>query len=306
MQASNQKRSYKYYICDVFTKERFGGNQLAVIPEAEGIEEKILQKIAREFNFSETVFVSPPEKNGNKKVRIFAPTQEFPFAGHPNIGASFVLATIGAFGTFDQEISVCFEEMAGIVPIRICKKKDGTIISQLTAPETITIGANISKEIIARALSLTPGDIVTSTHPPQIASVGLPFIMVELQNTNTLQKARISFEGFQIIKEQGLNPCVFIYTSSYDQFDIRSRMFAPFEGVMEDPATGSANCALAGLLASYDSADSGTYQWKVAQGIEMGRPSLLTVSAEKENGKIISTKVAGTCVMVGEGVIYLD
>src|SRR5689334_1469048 len=297
--------SYRYFICDVFTDTRFGGNQLAVLPEASGLSSTRMQQIAREFNFSETTFVLPAEQGHARQVRIFTPTAEIPFAGHPNVGTAFVLATIGAFGPIDRPITVTFEEKAGLVPITI-SRRNGSLWCELSAPEPLRLGQTVSAESVATAVSLAPDDVVTTTHLPQVASVGLPFLMAELKDRTALGRARVSAPGFDAIAAQGVNPDIHLYTKSGDEFDIRARMFAPFDGVPEDPATGSANCALAGLLRHYGDASDGTGSWRIAQGVEMGRPSVLDAQADKRNGVVVATRVGGASVLVSEGVLEVD
>ncbi len=297
---------YKYYICDVFTSERFGGNQLAVLPNATGLSAKQMQQIAREFNFSESTFIFPAEAGHTRNVRIFTPSTEVPFAGHPNIGTAFVLASGGELDDFAETSQIVFEEKAGLVPITLRKIEDGNLWCELQAPEDVSLGKAISVEIFAAALSLRVDDIVTDTHPPQVASVGLPFVVGELRDLSALQLARANMDGLEAIAAQGVTPDIHIYVRSADEFDIRARMFAPFDGVPEDPATGSANCALAGLLAHYDAAATGNFAWRIAQGVEMGRPSLLQARAAKENGKVTATWIGGSCIMVSEGVIYVE
>ena len=297
---------YKYYICDVFTNQRFGGNQLAVLPDASGLTDKLMQQIAREFNFSESTFIFPSEKGNTRKVRIFTPSIEVPFAGHPNIGTAFVLASVGKFEEFEETIEIVFEEKAGLVPITLRKLEEGNLWCELKAPEKISLGMTISVETFASSISLPIGEIVTDTHLPQVASVGLPFLVAELRDQSSLKRARVNLNGFEEIAAQGVTPDVHVYIRSNDEFDIRARMFAPFDGVPEDPATGSANCALGGLLAHYDEARSGNFEWRISQGAEMGRPSLLKTRAEKKDGTVISTWIGGSCVMVSEGMIYVD
>ena len=296
---------YRYYICDVFTDTRFGGNQLAVLPEAHGLSDRQMQQVAREFNFSESAFVLPAELGHARRVRIFTPTAEVPFAGHPNIGTAFVLATMGAFGPIDSSITVTFEEKAGLVPITI-HQRQGTLWCQLSAPERLSLGETVSADLLASAMSLASGDVVTTTHQPQVASVGLPFLVAELSDRSALERARVSGQGFDALVARGVVPDVHLYTRSGDEFDIRARMFAPFDGVPEDPATGSANCALAGLLSHYGAATDGTTSWRIAQGVEMGRPSVLEASAEKRGGVVVATRVGGASVMVSEGIIEVD
>ena len=293
---------YRYFICDVFTDTRFGGNQLAVLPEASGLSDRQMQQIAREFNFSESTFVLPPEQGHTRRVRIFTPNAELPFAGHPNVGTAFVLASIGAFGPIDAPITVTFEEKAGLVPITI-QQRDGKLWCELSAPERLSLGKTVSAETVALAVSLPASDVVTTTHLPQVASVGLPFLMAELKDRPALARARVNAPGFDALAAQGVRPFVHLYTRSADEFDVRARMFAPSDGVPEDPATGSANCALAGLLRHLGDAADGTRSWRIAQGVEMGRPSLLEASAEKRDGIVVATRVGGASVLVSEGML---
>jgi trans-2,3-dihydro-3-hydroxyanthranilate isomerase len=297
---------YRYYICDVFTEARFGGNQLAVLPQADGLSAQQMQQIAREFNFSETTFVFPAKANHTRHVRIFTPAREIPFAGHPNVGTAFVLASAGEFGEIKSSLTVIFEEGAGLVSIKI-EESGGKIVScELTAPQSLSFGKTLPVELVASALSVDPKEIATKTHQPQVASVGLPFIIVELRDRSVLERARINLSGFEGLAAQGVMPDVYFYTTASDGFDIRARMFAPLSGVPEDPATGSANCALAGLLAHYSEKPSGHFGWRIAQGVEMGRPSTLIARAEKRDGTVHETRIGGAAVLVSEGMIHLD
>ncbi|HZX22186.1 MAG TPA: PhzF family phenazine biosynthesis protein [Woeseiaceae bacterium] len=293
---------YRYFICDVFTDTPFGGNPLAVLPDASGLDTDRMQQIAREFNFSETSFVFPPEAGGDRRVRIFTPKVEVPFAGHPNIGTAFVLA---ASGELDGRESVLFEEAAGEVRVSIDRGAgaDGPVRCELAAPAPLQLSEPASAELVAGALSLEPGDLVTETHLPQAASVGLPFLMVELPDAATLARARIDAEMFEVIAEAGLPPDIHMYVRSDDDYDIRARMFAPLDGVPEDPATGSANCALAGLLAHYAPGDDCDLTWRILQGAEMGRPSLLEARAAKRDGRVTGAWIGGGAVMFAEGCL---
>src|SRR5215831_17585396 len=297
---------YRYYICDVFTDTRFGGNQLAMLPQGDGLSSRQMQQIAREFNFSETTFVFPAKAGHTRHVRIFTPAREIPFAGHPNVGTAFVLASMGEFGEIKSSLTVTFEEEAGLVSVAM-RESDGKIAScELTAPQSLSFGKTLPVELVAAALSIDPKEIVTKTHDPQVASVGLPFIMVELKDRSALERARISMSGFEALAAQDVMPDVYLYTRASDGFDIRARMFAPLSGVPEDPATGSANCALAGLLAHYSEQSNGSFSWRIAQGVEMGRPSTLIARAEKVDGAVQTTRIGGSTILVSEGFIYLD
>ena len=293
---------YHYFICDVFTEQRFGGNQLAVLPDAQKLLDWQMQQVAREFNFSETAFVLPAETGHTRKVRIFTPTTEIPFAGHPNIGTAFVLAETGALG---KEIpdTVLFEEKAGLVSIEIQANLDSPTSFELKAPQVLTLQEFPAIRSVAKALSLRENEIVVTTHAPTVASVGLPFLFVEVLDLSVLSQVRIDMAGFDRLLVEGAVPYVHVYTPKTGSTDIQARVFAPLDGVAEDPATGSANCALAALLSHYRSERDGEFSWCVFQGIELGRPSALRIRARKENGCVVASWVGGTCVMISEGWI---
>lgn len=297
---------FRYFICDVFTDTRFGGNQLAVLPDARGLSDTAMQQITREFNFSESTFVLPPEQGHTRRVRIFTPRAEIPFAGHPNIGTAFALATAGELGSVDDPVTVTFEERAGLVPVTIQRRDDGVICCELSAPAPLTLGAIIPVDALAAAASLSPDDVVSSTHPPQVASVGLPFVVAELRDRSALERARPGIPGLEALASLGIVPDIHLYVHATGDFDLRARMFAPFDGVPEDPATGSANCALAALLGELDSTPDGTRRWRIAQGVEMGRPSVLEASVVKRLGRVVEARIGGASVLVSEGTIHLE
>ncbi len=296
---------YPYFICDVFTDQRFGGNPLAVLPDAQGLSGEQMQKIAREFNFSESTFVLPPEQGHHKQVRIFTPTTEVPFAGHPNVGTAFALCENGDFGALEDSLDITFEEKAGLVPIRVESRERG-IWCELKAPESLSLGEPVSVALAAQVLSLPESAIETKNHLPQVASVGLPFLMVELKSKDHLEAARVHGSSMDRLVEQNVTPDVHLYIKSQDDFDIRARMFAPMDGVPEDPATGSANCALVGLLTHISEATEGCFSWRIAQGVEMGRPSVLEARTIKSEGKLEAVFIGGYSVLISEGTLFLD
>jgi trans-2,3-dihydro-3-hydroxyanthranilate isomerase len=298
--------AYRFFTCDVFTRNRFGGNPLAVLPDATGLTARQMQQIAREFNYSETTFVLPPESGQTNRIRIFTPTREVAFAGHPNIGTAFVLATIGRLGDFADQAKVVFEEGAGRVPVRISRRPNGEFRCELTAPQGLSLGPEVDVAAAASALTLDPDDVDVLTHPPIVASVGLPFLIVRVSGQKALARARINMDGIEALHASGMPADVLFYTDGDGDAELRARMFAPLDGVPEDPATGSANCALAALLAHADSADSGDFGWHILQGVEMGRPSVLETAVRKHSGVIREVRVGGDCVMVCEGTIRLD
>ena len=296
---------YKYFICDVFTHQRFNGNQLAVLPDAQGLSDCQMQAIAKEFNFSETTFVFPPEYGHTRKVRIFTPTTEVPFAGHPNIGTAFALANEGLFGDIKETMEVTFEEKAGLVPVSIILDSSDQIWCELAAPEPLSIGDSVPADMVAKSLSLNEVDIVTDIHSPETASVGLPFLFVEIASLSALQIAQINTKELDKLIKEGVPSYIHLYCRKVEGFDIRARMFAPLDGVFEDPATGSANCALIALLTHYDSAPNSDCEWRISQGTEIGRPSVLYGRTQKRNGEITGVWIGGNSGLVSKGTLHI-
>lgn len=295
--------AYPFHICDVFTSKRFGGNPLAVLPDAAGLGSRRMQQIAREFNFSETTFVLPAEQGNTRKVRIFTPAREVPFAGHPNIGTAFILATTGLLGDIDNKHRFTFEEQAGLVPVTISRKDDGSLRCELLAPQDLKLGDTVMPEIAAAALSLQVVDISMAVHPPLVAGVGLPFLVVELREKKGLAKAEFNMSVMQDLQAKGVSPDILLYTTDSGDNDFRARMFAPLDGVPEDPATGSAICALAALRSHCDPAQTAKHRFRIIQGVEMGRRSILEARTTKQNGTVTKTRVGGDCVMIASGSI---
>lgn len=299
---------YRYYIVDVFTEHTFGGNQLAVLPDARGLSTELMQKVAREFNFSESTFVLPAENAENTcQVRIFTPQREVPFAGHPNVGTAFALTAMGDVsvesGADSQTLR--FEEKAGLVAVQVFFQEGRPLRTELTAPQVPQIGEALDVTAVAQAFSLNPENIVSANHAPCNVSVGLPFLCIELDSLQALAESRTVIDRAEQLCQQGAADAFLLYTHASDDatVDIRARMYAPFHGVGEDPATGSAAGALAGLLATLDENTDATLQWRIAQGVEMGRPSLLETTVLKENGQISAVRVGGSSVLVSEGSI---
>lgn len=284
----------RFVIVDVFVEDRFGGNPLAVIPDAEGLSVDDMQRIAREFNFSETTFVMPTNAAGaDFHVRIFTPTQEVPFAGHPNVGTAFVLLAEGLLDGNILPQSVCFEEAAGLVPVSLTTNLDGAVYAELRAPETLTIGPQVDTALVARILGLSERDIETQVHGPQVASVGLPFLLVELSGMQALEQVVVDVSAMRELAATGITSDIHCYVRAGDGTTLRTRMFAPLDGVPEDPATGSANCALAALLTALRSEDQISMQFDIRQGVEMGRPSRLWARTRKQAGDVTGVWIGG-------------
>ncbi|MEM9508075.1 MAG: PhzF family phenazine biosynthesis protein [Cyanobacteria bacterium P01_E01_bin.35] len=302
--------SYKFYTADVFTDHILGGgNQLAVFPDAKGLSSEMMQKIAKEFNLSETAFVLPPQNSNNtKKLRIFTPSTELPFAGHPTIGTAHVLAAIGEILIENQSTEIICEEGVGDVRVVIHSQDGKPVAANLTTaqlPEFIPNPPEAS--IIARILSLKTGDLPLGKWSPEAVSCGVSFLFVPVRDRAALGKISLNLELWQkhLQASQAPQLYVFCFDSELEGSDIRARMFAPAMGIAEDPATGAAASALAGYLGVRDQTESGLLQWRVEQGFEMGRPSILEVEAEKQAGQIVKVRVGGQSVMVSEGEIEI-
>jgi len=294
---------------DVFASDQFGGNPVAVVLNAQGLDARQMQAIAMEFNLSETTFVFPPQDNENTaNVRIFTPRAEMPFAGHPNIGTAFVLAQVGeSYGKLIADDDVTFEELAGLVHIDFLKQGRSVVGARLAAPQPFSAGETFSAETIAECCGMAPDDIVTVGHAPCLVSCGTPFVVAEVASREVLASASPRSEAFarRLPGEKAVGVMLYVQASA-NAADVQCRMFAPLFGVSEDPATGSAAVALVGLLASLDPRSDGTIEKIFAQGFEMGRPSLLYASAYKAAGSVTATYVGGKCVPVMHGIVELN
>jgi len=291
---------FRFTIVDVFTDRAFGGNPLAVFPDARGITDGEMQRIAAEFNFSETTFVLPPADPANSaRVRIFTPAREIPFAGHPNIGTAFVLAHEKGAGS-----TLRFEEDAGIVAVAT-REDAGCIVCRLEAPQPLSVRESLGVEDAAALAGLDAADFVTDRHGPVIASVGMPFLFAEVKNLAALGRAAPQPAGFarRLPPERATGIHIYTRLPEGEMLHVRARMFAPLVGVTEDPVTGSANCALAGLLASLESGD-GESAFRIGQGFEMGRPGFLRAGAVRRGGSVTAW-LEGASVKVAEGTFHL-
>lgn len=302
-------KTYSYITVDVFTDRAFAGNPLAVVTDASGLTPEQMQAIAAEFNYSESTFVLPPDdRSHTARVRIFTRQNELPFAGHPNVGTAFAIALLAERSGKTIGPTVVFEEGAGRVPVDLLRDAEGRVTgATLTAPQPLTIGKTIPSAVVAECVGLEPTAMRTSGHEPVIASVGLPFVIAEVAG-EAIGAARPDARAFseaarRFAFETG-RFSIHLYARTAGrkgQADLRARMFSPLGGTLEDPATGSANGALVALLASLEPAANAVLAFDILQGVEMGRPSLLAVSAEKQGGSIVRVRVGGRCAPVMEG-----
>jgi trans-2,3-dihydro-3-hydroxyanthranilate isomerase len=285
-------RRFPFVTVDVFTEHRFGGNPLAVFPDARGISDGEMQSLAAELNLSETTFVLPPENPANSaRVRIFNRKHEMPFAGHPNVGTGWVLAELGRA----RDGVLRFEEIAGLVEVEI-----GADLVTIAAPQPLSLGAEMPVELLAGCVGLQPADIVVSGHRPVCASVGNSFVLAEV-TLDALGRATPDIARFRdaqtVYTAMGPNRLP-LYLYAREGARLRARMFSPLSGTVEDPATGSAATPLAAHLLSLTS--DREQRFEILQGVEMGRPSQLICTARRGPDGIRAT-VGGRCVPVLRG-----
>lgn len=298
---------HRFFTADVFTSHRFGGNQLAVLPDARGLTSEQMQLVTREFNYSESVFVLPPDDPAHtRRVRIFTPGREVPFAGHPTVGTAHVLAATGEVPLDGDDQTIVLEEGVGPVRVRIRSEGGVPVFCQLSVAKLPEVGPPPPpNEQLAEVLSLDVADFVGGAMQPAAVSCGLPFLFVPLRSRAAVARARVRFDEWErtLGGSWGSEMMVFAADAERPGSDLRARVFVPGLSVPEDPATGSACAALGGYLAARAPETSGTLRWRVEQGFEMGRPSILDVEVGKHDGAITAVRVGGASVLVSEGTI---
>jgi len=302
---------HRFLTADVFTDRPFGGNQLAVFPDALEIPESRLLDVAREFNYSETTFVYPPKGAHNtRRVRIFTPGGEVPFAGHPTVGTAHVLAAIGELKLTGDLTKIVFEEKVGPVPVSI--RADGGVptFAQLTVAKLPQAGPNPpAPDKLADVLGLQEDEVLTGDWAPRGYTCGLPFLFVAVRGRAAVRRAHIRFDSWEKFLKESWAPEVFVFASGGEQpgTHYHARMFAPGLSVPEDPATGSACAALAGYLSTRDSrvAAEGVTRWVIEQGFEMGRPSIIELELERKRGSVTAVRVGGSSVLVSDGTMEI-
>lgn len=300
-----------YFVLDVFTNEALSGNPLAVVLEGEGLSDDRMQKIAAEFNLSETVFVLPPDNPAhNASLRIFTPVRELPFAGHPTVGAAFLLG-LQRFPEIDGEMDcvTLLEEKVGLVRARVKVSGDKSgeatfAIPQLSAKIEVALG---SKDEIAAALGLHIHEIGFENHVPTVYSAGVPYVMVPIKDLGAMERARPVMSSWSTAFSHSGYGDIYLYTRETVRHDssFHARMFAPDMGILEDPATGSAAAAFAGTICQFDKPVDGSHQLIIEQGFEMGRASLIHLELEIEEGGLKSACIGGQAVVVASGTLFV-
>lgn len=291
---------FNYLLLDVFTSERLKGNPLAVVLKADGLLDNQMQAIAAEFNLSETVFIHKAQSERHAAaVRIFTPTVELPFAGHPTVGAAVVL------GLQNRSTAVRLEEKIGVITCVIERIEKDVGLARFALPMLPEeAGKPPAVSAIAATLGLEPEDIGCGPYVPALFSAGMPFYLLPVKDAAALKRIRLERRGWDEIYSVGRGS-VYVFTQTPDERgnDFAARMFAPGGGQGEDPATGSAAAALIGLIARHT--DNGQHEFRLRQGHEMGRPSLITLQVRKENDQLTHGGIGGHAVIVGEGVLNL-
>jgi len=295
-----------FHTLDVFTEQRFGGNPLAVVHDADGLDTAAMQTIAREFNLSETVFVLKPQNPAHTaRIRIFTPAIEMPFAGHPTVGAAALLAELRA-SPGQGEAIVVLEEAIGPVRVGVRFSQQGPALAEFDAPRLPEEqGTAPSQEQLAAALGLIPSEIGFENHRPTRFTAGNAFVFVPVSNLEAMAKAHVaSTHWSKAFTGQG-GVGAFLYTRQvvHTTSAFHARMFAPEHGVAEDPATGSAAAAFAGVVQRFDAPTDGMHRRIIEQGFEMGRPSLIELSLTLEGGRLSAVRISGQTVRVSHGTI---
>ena len=295
---------WHYFLVDVFTDRIFGGNPLAVFPDGQEIPEPLMQKIAKEFNLSETTFVLPPKTGqGEFWVRIFTPATELPMAGHPTLGTAFVLARENRIPIAGDSAQVTFEEGVGPVPVtvRFSDGQPSLISMEQPLPE---LGATLTDRAgVTAMLSLEEGDLVADL-PCQAVSSGVPYLMVPVRSLAAVKRARLRLEVWEKLLGGFAAAHIYLFTRETERpgSAVHARMFAPAAGIPEDPATGSAGGPLAGYLIAHGVIQAAErVEFTCEQGFEMERESFIHVVAEGNGDRITKVTVSGECVPTGEG-----
>ncbi len=299
-----------YHILDVFTERPFGGNPLAVVLGADRLNTSEMQTIAREFNLSETVFVMTSTSPGHTaRIRIFTPSRELPFAGHPTLGTAVLLAELrGAPGNNHNDAIIALEEEVGSIRVGVRMRGGAAAFGEFDAPKITNAVETLSEpEQIAASVGLIPAEIGFENHKPTLIR-GVPvFAFVPIANLEAMAKVRIAPQHWaRAFTDKGIMG-VYLYTRQCvrTQSAFHARMFAPDIGVPEDPATGSAAASFAYVVQSFDALPDGTHKRQIEQGFEMGRPSAITLTMAVERGKLDGVRIGGYAVRVAEGVLMI-
>lgn len=297
-------KALPYHLVDVFTDTRFGGNQLAVFTDINDLSTQTMQTVARELNLSESVFIFPPQDTANQcRLRIFTPAMELPMAGHPTVGAAYVLQHEGVL---PQEGQVNFEEEVGVIAVDL-SRQDNRPFAYMSQPTPEFSAVRSQRADYAELLSIDEGDLHPD-YPVQGVSSGVPFLYIPIRNLEVIRRVKLRLDIWDTLLKGDSHPQVMVLTPETELPDatVHTRMFSPPMGITEDPATGAASGPLGTYLVEHGAValeDAGRIISE--QGIEMGRPSLIHIQVTKNNNKY-SVKVGGTSVYIGAGHILVE
>lgn len=299
----------RYRIYDVFTEQRLTGNPLAVVLDFGGLDDAAMQAIAREFNLSETVFVSDPvDPRHRAALRIFTPGHELPFAGHPTVGTAVALADEAGEGA-DAEI-VVLEERIG--PVRcVVSRRGANRYAEFDLPRLPQpVQFEIAPDFVAAALGLGPHEIGFENHRVAVWSAGVPYVTIPVSGLDAAARAALdvpAWRGIAPRQEGGVLASAYVYCRETvgHESDFHSRMFVPGPPAFEDPATGSAAAAFAGAIVAFDQPVDGPHHVTIEQGIEMGRPSRIRLEIDVVDGGISAARIGGTAIRIAEGMLYV-
>jgi trans-2,3-dihydro-3-hydroxyanthranilate isomerase len=296
----------RFFTLDVFTDTRLSGNPLAVVLEAEGLDTAAMQKIAREFNLSETVFVLPPEDQKHRaRLRIFTPGIEMPFAGHPTVGTAVLLASLDHDGEAGAYL-FGVEENIGIVPCAVTLDQGKPGYARFNVPKLPVEGPKPENlDVIAKALGLAVEDLAFENHHPTIFGTGFPFTFVPVRDLRVIGRIATNESLWtEAFGQNGLG-AAYVYTRQTlsDTTHFHARMFSPRDGIPEDPATGSAVSAFAGVLSRFEDLAGGDHALSIEQGFEMGRPSIIDLGLTVEGVAVTSITIGGSAVIMSEGTL---
>lgn len=301
----------RYIVLDVFTDQPLAGNPLAVVLDGADLSDERMQAIALEFNLSETVFVLPPERPGHSaRVRIFTPATELPFAGHPTVGAAIAVAEV-QFGAIDEEADavVVLEENVGPVRCAVVVRPGGrgrAVFDLPKLPEPL--GFDVHKDLVAAAVGLEPSEVGFENHVPCAFSAGVPYTFVPVRDLAAAARVRLDPKAAASVFGSTGTRGFYVYTreTEYIANDFHARMLtAPALGIREDPATGSAAAAFAGVLMRFDGARDGEHPHIIEQGYEMGRPSHILLELLVAGGRLSGARIAGEAVVIARGVLMV-
>jgi trans-2,3-dihydro-3-hydroxyanthranilate isomerase len=300
----------RYAILDVFTDKALAGNPLAVVLDGEGLDDARMQAIAREFNLSETVFILPAENPVHSvRARIFTPAKELPFAGHPTVGTAVLLGLEGAAKNAGQrETMLVLEENIG--PVRcgaFVKGEDAGWATFDLPSQAVEVGPAKEKDEIANALALLPEEVGFENHAPSVFSAGVAFTFVPVRDLSVISRADANNAAWaDAFDSEAASVFVYCRETEGSGRHFHARMFAPTFGIPEDPATGSAVAALSGPIMRFDAPTTGSHQFTIEQGIEMGRTSLIGLELDIANHRIEAARISGDAIVVARGTLAID